>query len=249
MSFITIKNTLVGSVIQLPAAKKRYFYPKSINLLFKETKPSTKARIARLQCIIDQQAQIEQSDLIAAVDLCTKGKEELTRAFITEVKHKHMHKNPDKLTALEQIFSTNITRPLKRDRSVIVSYTKAASIWRAPPVIYIDTLLAELKGFLNESNEDLERNWLLKGLLGQYQLLVIHPYRDNNGRIGRSLLCLSASSIQTFCYLSLRVLNTCKDTQYYTLMNEVTSKHNLTKDINDYLLSITCMLEKQLELC
>jgi Fic family protein len=86
----------------------------------------------------------------------------------------------DKLDDLLQAHKT-MTAKLLDDAGSFRSVNVAVGAHIAPPHTQVATLMQQLFGWLEESDEHL----LIKSCVFHYEFEFIHPFRDGNGRIGR----------------------------------------------------------------
>jgi len=86
----------------------------------------------------------------------------------------------DKLDDLLQAHKT-MTAKLLDDAGSFRSVNVAVGTHIAPPHTQVATLMQQLFGWLEESDEHL----LIKSCVFHYEFEFIHPFRDGNGRIGR----------------------------------------------------------------
>jgi Fic family protein len=93
---------------------------------------------------------------------------------------------------------------------------------------------AEMDNFLDWFNNDNNLDLVLKAAIAHFWFIIIHPFDDGNGRIGRAitdmLLARAEDSGERFYSMSSQILIERK--QYYEVLQKV--QHN-TRDITEWL--------------
>ena len=93
---------------------------------------------------------------------------------------------------------------------------------------------AEMDGFLHWYNNDYKLDFVLKAAIAHFWFIIIHPFDDGNGRIGRALtdflLARAEGSGERFYSMSNQILVERK--QYYNVLQKV--QHS-TGDITEWL--------------
>jgi Fic family protein len=97
-----------------------------------------------------------------------------------------------------------------------------------------ELLNAEMDKFLNWFNSDHNRDPVLKAAIAHFWFIIIHPFDDGNGRIGRAitdmLLARAEGSGERFYSMSSQILVERK--RYYEVLQKV--QHS-TRDITEWL--------------
>jgi Fic family protein len=97
-----------------------------------------------------------------------------------------------------------------------------------------ELLKAEMDKFLNWFNSDHNRDPVLKAAIAHFWFIIIHPFDDGNGRIGRAitdmLLARAEGSGERFYSMSSQILVERK--RYYEVLQKV--QHS-TRDITEWL--------------
>jgi Fic family protein len=92
----------------------------------------------------------------------------------------------------------------------------------------------EMDKFLNWFNDDNSQDPVIKAAIAHFWFIIIHPFDDGNGRIGRAisdmLLARAEGSGERFYSMSSRILEERK--AYYAVLQKV--QHS-TSDISDWL--------------
>lgn len=262
-----VNNLPLGKVVKRVGKKRLYFIPKPLNDFHDTITQRTLNKITSLKEVLmnfiendEVSSVLDSYNLKTFIDLHTKGFEEATNLFVEYFYNKKLFQN--KLDSLETIFAQTKyadQKNLKRTSNIRVFYPKITSnnqIWSGPPVDFVAPLLDNLRLYIKNKNIDTS----IKAFLTPYQLLAIHPYVDNNGRIGRSLysiLLLESFSIEGKCaerlfkLLLLLTFVVCKDKDYYKLMHRVTNINAETNEgqtcINYYIVKLIKLLMKALE--
>lgn len=250
-----IGTTKTGTVVKIEGQKYKYFVPFKIRPLISQLSITTKIKARRVQLILDSISDSCKDTLEDVVSMLVKEDLGKTTAFVNAYSKQQFREKP--LQTLVSIFSLpkqpksrkrfinrkNVylaqvagePKPLLRDRPIRVFYPHVCTevVWRGPPVDTLSELLEDWETFLE--SPALQKDWFLKGLILQYQLLAIHPFRDNNGRIARSLLSLQAKKPETFILLSKLVVRVCKNTEFYSLVYKATNRKNQKMSFDTYI--------------
>ncbi len=101
-------------------------------------------------------------------------------------------------------------------------------------VLKAELVVEEMDKFLDWFNNDNQLDPVLKAAIAHFWFIIIHPFDDGNGRIGRAitdmLLARAESSGERFYSMSSQILIERK--QYYTILQKV--QHS-TGDITEWL--------------
>lgn len=100
--------------------------------------------------------------------------------------------------------------------------------------IHPELVKSEMDNFLDWFNEDNSLDLVLKSAIAHFWFIIIHPFDDGNGRIGRALadmlLARAENSGERFYSMSSQILIERK--QYYEILQKV--QHS-TSDITEWL--------------
>lgn len=257
-----IKELPLGFAIKLKGDKAFKFVPKSIYEIQNNISKQSLRLINNLAKKIERFCEkeevlsvVEKQPIEYYLNFLTKAEDKKTELFKTYYESKNttanIRQNSDILKNLEDIFAENKSKgALKRDNNIVVFYPQAqnAGVWRGPPIQFVDPLMKKLKLFLQADLKSGE-SWFLKALVCQLQLLAIHAYKDHNGRIGRSLVCLLAPNKTIFKILTLLTYNCCKNVEFYKYLYAATNVKNLNNyNINDYLRDVIKLITSQLKI-
>lgn len=151
-------------------------------------------------------------------------------------------KEKDLLKAHKVLMKDLMERPgIYRSQAVgIFKKGKVSKI--APPAKQVPHLMADLFSFLNE---DLETLPLIKACVFHYELELIHPFLDGNGRMGRiwqQALLMQVSPI--FEYLPVETMIHRKQKLYYQALEKSDANGDSTAFIEFSLQMIMATLEE-----
>lgn len=123
----------------------------------------------------------------------------------------------------------------RRVQNSIQDLAAGKTVYTPPPAQKIPDLMGNWEKFIH-AEDDMDP--LIKCVMAHYQFEAIHPFTDGNGRTGRILMVLYLVE-QGFLTIPLLYISgyiNKNRSEYYRLLNEVSSKQNWTTLI-DFLLN------------